>query len=188
MGDVGQNIAELDQLPARVSPGTLEAWFRADSGITLVSGAVSSWKSRVHEHTITQGTASARPGFSATTGGLNNRPAITLDAASSQYLSGAASLASILESSDSTIFSVFRRVATGTFHTVWSVGDSANSTDYIWFACNATNKLFYRRFASGSGNDDAGNTNVLTTAVQANVHHDGSNSQLRLRTTDRRPP
>jgi hypothetical protein len=53
---------------------------RSDTGITLVDGAVSQRASTVGGHLATQGSAGARPGFTASNAAFNGRPSVDPDA------------------------------------------------------------------------------------------------------------
>ena len=70
----------------------LVAWYRADLGITTVTGAVSAWADQSGVgtgKTLAQGTAANRPAYNASDAGYNNQPTMTFDGSNDRLASGA---------------------------------------------------------------------------------------------------
>ena len=81
--------AYLPQGDVFAIPG-LKLFYRADLGITTVSGAVSSWVDQTSAAlAATQGTAGQRPVYNATDAAYNNQPTLSFTAASTQLLQSA---------------------------------------------------------------------------------------------------
>lgn len=67
--------------------GTLRGWYRADVGVTVVSGGVSTWADQSgYGNNLTQGTAARRP-TSATSVALNGQSVVRYTGSSGQYFS-----------------------------------------------------------------------------------------------------
>jgi hypothetical protein len=70
-------IGVMAQSPGGVGTGNLRGWFDASVGVTLTTGAVSTWQDRAGIGNATQGTAGERPAVSAAT--INYNDAVTFD-------------------------------------------------------------------------------------------------------------
>jgi hypothetical protein len=106
--------------PRRLGSSLL-GWWRADMGITLVSGVVSAWADQSgNGNHLTQTTAAHRPSYTASHADWNGRPAVSLDGVDDHLRSAAVSL--------------------GAF-TIVLVGKSTNS-GYLVYSTGATDYEF----------------------------------------------
>lgn len=102
----------ITSVRSRWSPESLapSLWIRADS-VTLASGDVAGWASRTGSLSFTQGTAGARPLYSAT-GGPNGKPYVELGGARWLQGSGVASDWSFLHTGALSVWAVLQKVGT----------------------------------------------------------------------------
>jgi len=59
-------------------PG-IENWFKADTGITIVSSKVTTWQDSLTSKTVSQSTSASRPTFTASNSDFNNLPTVDFD-------------------------------------------------------------------------------------------------------------
>lgn len=166
------------EVPESIS--SLAAWWRADSGITLNGSNVSDWDDKTGTYTISQSTPGNQPLYNSTDSNFNDRPTITFDSGTFEWLEGASGLATSIRASASSIFVVARRNSGGSNHTLVGVGWTSLNSQYIWFYANSSNNLFYRRAGSGTSDDSGAATIGAGDRFSAAVTYSTSESQLYL--------
>jgi hypothetical protein len=172
----------------RILPGTFQpdwfsncmAWYRADQGITLVSGAVSQWNDLSgNGNTLTQSTSAARPTIST----LQGIPALSFNGADSQYLSmsgnaSATPLTAFIVCQVSNQSTTQAAVSTidGLGFVVYTPTSSAVAVRYgatpIAVTANATNPHIYAGIANGTSSN-AYLDSVATSGTMGNSDNSG---------------
>lgn len=110
--------------PLNLGAALLGWWDASDSAtITLNSGNVSGWASKVGGLTATQGTAAKQPPYSATA--LNNLPGLTFTAATGHFLSISSIATFPLAANPSTLVCAAQYTAGGNYAPVIGYGNVA---------------------------------------------------------------
>ena len=145
------------------NPKALDAtfWLRGDLGVTQSSNAISAWADQsVNGITVTQGTAGAKPTYSAT-GGPNNKPCVTFD--------GGDTLTA-LTIAQTTVFGA----SAGTVGIVMNpTGGTGGVIPCMWYqTVNSNNMYLYLNTASNTikfeyGDDTNGNSTSTLMTVDA---------------------
>lgn len=172
--DVEQHVSaasfDLDDV------GGLEGWYRLDTGVTTVSGAVSqiSDQSGNSRH-LTQTTTSARPTYSST--GLNSNPTMTGDT-TSMHMSADAVASTV--SGDDHPYSVYVVMALptgGSADYLYGFGHSTGSGNFEVLHKSAAPYLLRcdRDDDTGSGNSDTFTNSSDTTPRVYWFRHTGTN-------------
>lgn len=146
-------------LPALV--GSLEGWYRADSGITTVGGAVSSWADQSGKgRTLTQAVGSAQPTHVPSNSAFNNQASVSFDGGDTLAHSTASDWAFMSNGGGMTLVLVAKGDAadtiysfSGTNTTISNVGSSVR-----------TNGVGTMLWDMGNGS-----VNILGNTVQSNV-------------------
>jgi hypothetical protein len=157
----------------------LEAWWRADSGVTLNGTRVSDWLDKTGTHSLSQSDASNQPIYKSASGLFNAQPALKFDGVSEYLAGGGAALLTALESTTCSVFVVGRRVQASTSHdTLFSAGRNDAATNYTMLEIDSGSNDFLHRRNDGASGDDFSATSVGTETFTVCATYDGSFSQL----------
>jgi len=100
-------------MPTMLSGCTL--WLHAACGVTNVSGKCSQWNDLSGGgRNVTQGNSALRPTIAS---GINSKPTLSFDAATTNHLDNASALSTIVSASAWTVFVVYRYTGTVTTQT-----------------------------------------------------------------------
>jgi hypothetical protein len=145
---INNNIAPIE--PTGVSSVTLKGWWRADQGITQVTG-VSQWDDiSGNGNHLTQASGTAQPTFEA--GGYNGQPSLLFDGTNDYMLANG--IAALFTGNDipMTVYIVYEIVSNIAASPVpWGLGNSNDATHHFFFNFTFTGgDARYNRCGSGS--------------------------------------
>ncbi len=117
----------------------LQGWYRADAGVTTVSGAVSQWNDQSgNAHHWSQATSANRPGYA--TNQINGLPAITFASSLSQWMG----TTGIGLSGDFHIFAVVKLTTNGTTRVLLGDRNPDPGGYYIMNADDTTGRVNFQ--------------------------------------------
>jgi hypothetical protein len=148
------------------TPGTPTFWFEADSGITLSSGKVSAWASKVGSYNLANSNSGHRPTYSSTGWNGGALPNITFGSAGAYNVLNYA-IGSSLAVSDYTIAARVNVTSKATEQHAIGLTSFANTNEFVYVGITASggspaNKMFFD-FASG-GAHQSGTATVTGAA------------------------
>jgi hypothetical protein len=163
-----ENISEM---PTTIPTTGLQAWFRADRGITEAGGVVSSWVDSVNGYNMVQATGANKPAYFDSTFGDNSQAYLNFAGGSDKHLK-----ATGLSAFDvAQVFFIGRQVTWTTTHLMFAAGCSLRQAV-------GANKIRMTSTGGVTVSDDA----VLNTPFVVEMRHDenGANFDLVIKSFD----
>lgn len=157
--------------PSIISGGQL--WLRADQGIAMINGAVSSWAGigRSDGRALAQSTASKRPLMVV---GQNGRPAIRFDGVD-DFLQAVFTLPQ-----PATVFIVYKNITPGALNTNDCVFNDGNLTNAMFYGNTTTDSRLY----AGTQYSPITSTVASGSYAYAQIVFNGASSKIRANGID----